>query len=207
MPNRLAFLKGLSKAKASGGAFDNFKDGKYRLVVKKMCFEDKLKETIFKCVFTVMNATKIPVQSVKTGEKLDIEPNRAGSDVDWVAVKLNEIDSIGPGNIRRLMMDLFNVREISDEEYFETLAEMTDYGSDGEPLKEPLDLAKGLVIDMETTRIETKKNKKEIVVCKWSNVLSRVEQGKQQTEEERIQMIGWLGQVAAQQAAATPAAA
>ncbi len=203
--NRMAFLKGLSKAKASGGAYDNFKDGKYRLVVKKMSFEDKLKETIFKVTFTVMNATKIPVQSVKTGEKLDIEPNRPGSDVDWVCTKLNELDSVGPGNIRRLMMDLFNVREISDDEYFETLSEMTDYDpATGEPLKVPLELAKGLVIDMETTRIETKKNKKEIAVCKWSFVASNVEKGKPQTEAERVAMIGWLAQVAAQQ---TPAAA
>ncbi len=207
MANKLAFLQGLSKAKPSGGAYDNFKDGKYRLCVKKMCFEDKLKETIFKCTFTVMSATKIAVQSAKTGEKLDIEPNRPGSDVDWVAVKLTEIDAPGPGNIRKLMMDLFNKREISNEEYFETLAEMTDYDEAGEPLKEPLELAKGLVIDMETTRIVTKTKKIEIVVCKWSFVPSAVEKGVQ-TEAERLAMVGWLNQVAAANAAATaPAAA
>lgn len=203
--NLLNFLTGLSKAKPSGGAWDSFRDGRYRLCVKKMVFEKKLKETIFKTTFTVVNSTKITVQSVKTGEKLDIEPNRPGSDVDWVATKLTEIDSPGPGNIRRLMMDLFNEREISDELYFETLAEMTDYGKDGNPLPVPLELAKGLLLDMETTRIETKKNKKEIVVCKWSHVPSAVEKGPQ-TEAERAAMIGWLNQVATQQAATQPQA-
>jgi len=195
--NRKALLTSLSKASASGGAFDNFRDGKYRLVVKSISFEDKLKETIFKVVFTVLNATKIPVQSVKTKEKLDIEPNRVGSDVDWVQVKLGEIDAPGPGNIRKFMMDLFNVPAIDDPTYYETLAEMTDYDSEGEPLEVPLELGKGLLIDMETVRIETKKNKKEIIVPRWSHVPS--------TEEHRLAMISWLGQVAVQ--AATQAAA
>jgi len=200
--NRKALLKSLSKAKASGGAFDNFKDGKYRLVVKAMLFEDKLKETIFKIIFTVMHAAKIPVQSVKTGEKLDIEPNRPGSDVDWVQVKLGEVDSPGPGNIRRFMMDLFNVREIDDELYYETLAEMTDLDEEGDPLEKKLELGKGLVIDMETVRIETKKNKKEIIVPRWSFVASTVKPGEPQTEEERQVMVKWLAQVTTMQQAA-----
>ena len=192
--NRKALLQKLSKAKASGGAWENFKDGKYRLVIKAMVLEDKRKETIFKVVFTVMNATKIPVQSVKTGEKLDIEPNRAGSDVDWVQTEIDgsNPEAMGPANIRRLMLDLFNKKEISDDEYYETLAEMCDLDSEGDPLTIPLGLAKGLVIDMETVRIETKKKKVEIVVPRWSHVA--------QTEAERLAMVGWLGQVAAQAA-------
>lgn len=192
--NRKALLQKLSKAKASGGAWENFKDGKYRLVVKAMALEDKRKETIFKTIFTVMNAIKIAVQSVKTGEKLDIEPNRAGSDVDWIQTEIDGSNSeaMGPANIRRFMMDLFNKKEISDDEYYETLAEMCDLDEEGDPLKVPLELAKGMVIDMETVRIVTKKNKVEIIVPKWSYV--------KQSEEERIQMIGWLNQVAAQTA-------
>ncbi len=207
--SRMGFLKDLAKAKPSGGAWDSFKDGAYELVVKSMGFEQKLKEVIFKVVFVVISSKKIPVQSVKTGEKLDVEPNRPGSSVDWVATKLTEPDSPGPGNIRKLMMDMFNKREISDEEYEETLSEMTDYecfDENGKQIKPLEELAKGLRINMETTRIETKKNKKEIVVCKWTHVPSKVVKG-QQTEEERMAMVGWLGQVASQQAAATPATA
>jgi hypothetical protein len=100
------------------------------------------------------------------------------------------------------MMDLFNVREIDDELYYETLAEMTDLDEEGDPLEKKLELGKGLMIDMETVRIETKKNKKEIIVPRWSFVASDMKPGEPQTEEERQVMIKWLAQVTTMQQAA-----
>lgn len=188
---RQALMKKLRAASASGVG-NNFKDGKYRLAVKKMSLEDGFKGSRFQVAFLVMAASKIPVQSVKTGDTLNIEPNPVGSSVDWLQM-LDDKDSPGPGNVRRLMLDLFNKKEIDDDEYIDTLAEMADIDADGEPLKKPLELAKGMVIDMETIRIETKTNKKEIVVCKWSHVA--------QSEDERVAVVTWMDQVAAAQAA------
>jgi hypothetical protein len=192
-PGRKALLKSLSKASMSGVG-NNFKDGKYRLAIKRMALEDGFKGTRFQVTFTVMNALKIAVQSKKTNEVLNIEPNPVFSDVDWMQTKLTEKDSAGPGNIRRFMCDLFDKKEISDEEYEETLAEMCDIDFEtGDPLAEPLSLARGMVIDMETIRIVTAKNKVEIIATKWSNV--------KQTEEERLKVCEWLDQVTLQQEA------
>ncbi len=188
---RKSLLKSLSKASASGVG-NNFKDGKYRLAIKKMALEDGFKGTRFQVTFTVMNSTKIAVQSKKTNEVLNVEPNPVGSDVDWMQVKLTDKDSAGPGNIRRLMLDLFGKKEITDEEYEETLAEMCDLDLEtGDPLDEPQELAKGMVIDMETVRIVTAKNKIEIVATKWSHV--------EQTEADQARVKKWLEDLAAQQ--------
>lgn len=193
---RKALLKKLSSAKASGVG-NNFKDGKYRLAFKKCMLEETSKGKLqFRAIFTVMSATKIPVQSKATGERLDVEPNRVGGDVDWLAVELDATDSPGPGNIRKLMQEAFNVPDISDDEYLETLHEMCDLDEEGDPLEVPKEPMRGKTIDMETVRIITKKNKIEIVVCNWCHV--------KQTEEEQAAVGAWLSQVAvvsAQQAA------
>jgi len=198
---RRALLKKLSEADASGVG-NNFKDGKYRLALKKVSLEEGFKGNRFQVVFTVMNAAKIRVVSPANPEgkppKLEetyldnVEPNPVGADVDWLQM-LDENDSPGPGNVRRLFMDLFNKKEISNDDYLETLAEMCDLDEEGELLKQPLNLAKGMVIDMETLRIITKKKKIEIVVCKWSHV--------EQTEEEKQQVVQWLDQVTTHQKA------
>jgi hypothetical protein len=166
---RKALMEKLATAKA-GGVGNNFKDGKYRLAVKKMGLEEGFKGTRFQSIFTVVNSIKIPVIELKTNKALDINPNPIGSDVDWLAMDLDKEDSAGPGNMRRLMMDLFDKRDLSDDEYMETLCEMSDLDIEGIPLAKPENAAKGLLIDMETVRIVTKKNKVEIVVPKWSHV-------------------------------------
>ncbi len=213
---RKAVLRKMSKAKASGVG-NNFRDGKYRLAIKKVMMETTSKEKEqFRVVFTVMNAIKIPIvrpPGPQYAEKLDIDPNFVGSDVDWLAVELDDSEQPGAGNVKKLQKELFNVPEISDDEYLETLYEMCDLEPEfldpptntienpkcGEPLETPKYPCFGMVIDMETQRIETKKNKKEIVVCKWSHV--------KQTEEEQKQIAAWIGQVAAATAQqAAPAA-
>jgi hypothetical protein len=159
-----------------------------------MGLEDGFKGMRFQCTFTIVNSQKIAVVELTTNKALDVTPNPVGSDVDWLAMDLDKEDSVGPGNVRRLIMDLFNKRELSDEEYMETLGEMCDFGPDGEPLENPENLAKGLLLDMETVRIVTKKNKKEIIVCKWSHVPD-------ESYDQRA-VATWIDSVAAQQQAA-----
>lgn len=166
---RKALMEKLSKAKA-GGVGNNFKDGKYRLAVKKMGLEDGFKGTRFQTTFVVAASRKVPVICLKENKALDVDPNPVGSDVDWMAMDLDKTDSAGPGNVRRLICDLFDKRDLSDEEYIETLAEMCDLDENGDALAAPLHASKGMLIDMETVRIITKTNKVEIVVPKWSHV-------------------------------------
>jgi hypothetical protein len=190
---RKAIMDKLAKARPSGVG-NNFKDGKYRLAVKKMGLEDGFKGMRFQCTFTIVNSQKIAVVELTTNKALDVTPNPVGSDVDWLAMDLDKEDSVGPGNVRRLIMDLFNKRELSDDEYMETLGEMCDFGPDGEPLENPENAAKGLLLDMETVRIVTKKNKKEIIVCKWSHVPDE--------SYDQKAVATWIDSVAAQQQAA-----
>lgn len=201
---RKAILRKMSKAKASGVG-NNFRDGKYRLAVKKMMMETTSKDKEqFRVIFTVMNAIKIPIvrpPGPQYAEKLDIEPNFVGSDVDWLAVNLDDSEQPGAGNVKKLQKEMFNVPEIDDDTYLETLYEMCDLEPEfledgvtenpkgGEPLEMPQNPCVGRVIDMETQRIETKKNKKEIVVTKWSHV--------KQTDAEIKVVALWLTQVAA----------
>lgn len=195
---RKALMAKLASARA-GGVGNNFKDGKYRLAVKKMGLEDGFRGTRFQAVFTVASAQKIAVLEILTGKTLDITPNPVGSDVDWLAMDLDKEDSAGPGNVRRLIMDLFDKKEVTDEEYIETLAEMCDLDDEGNALPEPKHLAKGMLIDMETVRVVTKKNKKEIVVCKWSHVPDG------SYNQEAI--AAWIDSVAIQQQSAAQALA
>ena len=210
--SRAGLLKKLKGAK-EGGVGNNFRDGRYRLVVRQLQLLRGFKGQRFQATLVPMTATKIPVQSVKTGEKLDIEPNPIGSDVDWLCTKLDEDDSVGPGNLRKFIRSLCtSLKEISDDDFAETLAEVCDLcmGTDaaqcvcedkaehGAPTKVALEPAKGMMIDMETVRIETSKNKKEIVVCNWTHV--------EQTEEERQENIKWLAALTTAQAAMKKAA-
>jgi hypothetical protein len=194
-PKRAALMQKLAKARASGVG-NNFKDGKYRLAIKKMGFQDGFKGDRYQVEFVVMNAQKLAgLRSVKTGEPLDITPNAVGSTVDWMAVKLDDPESPGPGNVKKLILTLENDDNMPDEEYLDMLAYVSDVDEGGDPLP-PADCtepARGMVIDMETVRIETKKNKKEIVVCKWSHV--------PETEYDQKAVIAWMNSIAAYNAA------
>lgn len=199
---RAALLKRMSKASESGVG-NNFKDGRYRVAVKRMQLLNGFKGSRFQATFVVVNSIKIPVQSIKTGEKLDIEPNPIGSEVDWLQM-LDKDDSVGPGKVRNLLREMFGLKEISDEDYEETLAEVCDLCVGEDPsrcvckskeehcdvLKDPANEVRGMIIDMETVRIETQKNKKEIVVTNWTYA--------EQTDEAKAAMIGWLDALNAQ---------
>ena len=176
---RKALLKKLAAAK-SAGVGNKVRDGKYRWAVKKMAVESGHKGNRFQMELVVMKAAKIRVVSPANPPKKmeetypDVEPDSVGSTIDWLQM-LDKKDSPGPGNVRRMIEDLFGKKE-DDDAYFETLAEVCDLDEDGEPLDEPLNLVKGMVIEGETLRIITKENKVEITVIKWSHV--------EQTEEE-----------------------
>jgi hypothetical protein len=206
---RKALMAKLKTARASGVG-NNFKDGKYRLAVKKATLEDGFKGTRFQVTFVVVASQKIPVIELLTNKALDVMPNPVGSDVDWLAMDLDKEDSAGPGNVRRLIMDLFNKSSLSDDEYIGTLAELADLDEDGVPLENPTNDCKGLLLDMETVRIVTKKNKKEIVVCKWSHVpFESYDQGQyaQWIDTVAVQAQAHAAQLASQAQAQLPAGA
>lgn len=202
---RAELLKGMGKAKKFGGG-NNFRDGRYKLAVKEVTMEDKRSGCFFIAKFVVMEAVKVPVMGIKAEKALDIEPNPVGSTVDWLQ-QVGVEDHPGDGNIKDFICKLFGVdmpAEGDDEaegEYLDTLQELCDLDEYGESLKaaDRKQPGRGMTISMETRRIETKKNKKEIVVQEWTNV--------SQTEEEKAAVIGWLDQVAkAADAAKTKAA-
>lgn len=189
--NRKALMRRLVSAQESGVG-NNFKDGRYRLAISSTSLLDGFKGSRFQAEFVPMQSIKIPVVSEKTGEKLDITPNPVGSKVDWLQM-LDDKDSPGPGNVRRLLAELENKKGINDEEYAELLQAACDVDEDGEPVKTPAYVTRGMVIDMETLRIITAKNKKEIVVQKWTYV--------EQSDEEKAAVIEWLGKLSSMGAA------
>lgn len=197
-------MQRLAKARPSGTG-NNFRDGKYRLACKKMGLEDGFKGTRFQATWTIVQSVKIPViglggkgpSALEKGKTFDITPNPVGSDVDWLAMDLDKDDQPGAGNVRRLIMDLFNQKELSDDLYIETLAEMCDIDEDGNALPQPLNLAKGKLLDMETVRKVTVKNGMEIVTCKWSHV--------PEDSYDQNAVSKWIDDIASQMAAAQAA--
>ncbi len=186
---RANLLQRLKRAKMSGTG-NNFRDGRYRVCVKSMGFKDGFKGTRYQAEFVVVNAQKVDVVSLKTGQKLDIMPNPIGSTVDWLAVDLDKDDQPGQGNLRRLVLELVGHTDATDDDYMDTLAELSDLDAEGESLKpeDRVEPAKGMCIDVETVRIETKKNKKEIVVTKFIHV--------PESQYDQAAMIKWMEQVA-----------
>lgn len=188
--NRKALLEKLAKAKA-GGVGNNVRDGKYRWAIREMEMLSGHKGNRFQMGLVVMNSAKIQVVSpANPPGKMedtypDVEPDPVGRNVDWLQM-LDKEDAPGPSNVRSMIETLFNKKE-DDESYFETLAEVCDLDSDGEPLKEPLNLVKGMVIEGETKRIITKTNKKEITVIMWTHV--------EQTPEEQEEVAAWIDAV------------
>jgi hypothetical protein len=202
---RASLMQKLKKASMSG-AGNNIRDGKYRAVVKHMGFKTGFKGTRYQIEFIIVNSQKVSVVSPKTNLALDIEPNSIGSSVDWLCVKLDKDDEPGAGNLKKFVLELVGATEASEEDYLSTLADLSDCDEDGDPLPEAerTEPGKGMCIDIETVRIETVKNKKEIVICKFSHV--------PETQYNQAAMIQWMDQVAMfnaaqQQQAKLPAAA
>lgn len=173
--SRKELMEKLSKAPANGVG-NNVRDGKYRFAIKKMGFIDGVKGTRFQTTLTVVNSQPIASVWLKTekghteGTPVNGIPNPVGSDVDYLCVKLKETKSVGPGNIRRLILELFGKQDLPDDEYWETLQEATDTDEEGNNLAIPLNPSKGMLLDGETVRTVTSENKVEIITMKWSHV-------------------------------------
>lgn len=197
---RKELMQKLAAAPANGVG-NNIRDGKYRFAIKKMGFIDGVKGTRHQTTLTVVNAAKVDSVFMKTekghkeGELVNATPNPVGSDVDYLCVKLNEMKSVGPGNIRRLLLDLFGKSDLPDAEYYETLQEATDTDSEGNNLPNPKNPTKGMLIDAETVRIVTAEKQVEIITVKWSHV-------KPESYDQNA-YANWIDSVAA--AAAAPA--
>jgi hypothetical protein len=199
---RASLLQKLKRAKMTGTG-NNFRDGKYRACVKSMGFKDGHKGTRYQIEFVIMSSQKVAVVSPKTGQALDITPNSVGSTADWLCVKLDKDDEPGQGNLKRCVLELVGAPEATDDDYMSTLAELSDLDDNGDPLppekrQEP---GKGMCIDVETVRIETVRNKKEIVILKFTHV--------PETQYDQAAMIKWMDQIAMfndQQQAQLPAA-
>lgn len=173
--DRAAILKKVAAAQVSGGG-NNIRDGRGQLVVKRIALESGYNGSRFVVEFAVVSSAKVPVQSEKTGESLDVEPNPPGSDVSWVQM-LDKHESAF-GNIKGFVLSLFGEEDASEAELLETLEEVT-----GDP-----GACAGRVIGYETYRRITKGKGMEIVLVRWQHV--------EQTQADIDAMKGWLTQLA-----------
>ena len=176
---REEILKKIAEANVSSGG-NNLRDGKGQLVLQKFELTTGFngERAVFEFV-VVSSQKKNDVVSVKTGEKLDIEPNAPGSTVSIVNM-LGKHDSAF-GNTKGIVLALWGEAETSNEELLAVMQMMLDSGA-----------GVGRVINYDTYRKETKENKVEIVLPKWFSV--------EQTDERVEQMKAWLAQVTAAQA-------
>jgi hypothetical protein len=157
-----AIFKKVAKAKATAGG-NYIRDGKGRLILDKMKVDySDTNGHVFIAEFVVESSTKVPVTSLKTGEKLDIEPNPPGSTCSIVH-KLDK-QLAAAGNMKAFVLTLlgYDESQVSDTEFAETLEE-----SCPEQGETPL---RGMAIDYETFRRVTKEKKEEIVLPKWTHV-------------------------------------
>lgn len=168
---RKALLKKIAEASVSGGG-NNIRDGRGRLIIKRLALESGFKGQRFVAEFTVQNSQKMAVSSQKTGEKLDIEPNGPMTDVSWVQLFDEHPNAVG--NVKGFILALYGeTAEPSIDEFMQVLDEVTGKNT-----------AQGMAIDFETYRKVTKKSGVEIVVPKWFTV--------QQSDTDIAQAKAWL---------------
>lgn len=183
--DRSALLKKIAESSASGGG-NNLRDGRGRLVVKKLSLDDGFKGARFVTEAVVIASSKIPVTELKTGKTLDITPNEVGSDLSIVHM-LDKHESAF-GNVKGFVLELFGEQDDSTNttEFYDTLKELTEENA-----------AHGMVIDYSTYRKITSVNKVEIVLAKWSRV--------EQTPADIKRMREWLVSLTLAQQAANAA--
>jgi len=154
--DRRAILRKAAKATVSGTGV-NFSDGRGRLVVKRLAFEDGFEGVRFVADFVVLASQKIPIVSLKTGQPLDIAPNPAGTEVNYVLM-LDKHES-AYGNMKNLFLSLYGEAECSEDEFVDAADEATEKNT-----------ARGLLLDYSTIRKVTKEKKVEITIPKWATV-------------------------------------
>lgn len=187
LSERAKLLKRISEADVSGGG-NKIRDGAGRLAVKRLTLENKFKGNVFIAEFVVISSRKIPVialQSkgdIKEGQALDIEPNPPGSECSWVQNFSKHETAFGA--VKGFVLNLYNELDASNDDIFATLDEITSEKNS----------AAGLIVDYETWRKVTDKNKIEMVIPKWSPV--------EEALAQQAQVQQWIANLAAQQAAA-----
>lgn len=154
--SRRAVLEKIAKSSVSGVG-NNLRDSRGRFVVKRLALEEGFNGTRFVADFIVASCSKIPVTSIKTGQKLDIEPHVVGEEVNMVWM-LDKHES-AMGNIKDLVLKLFGEIEVDPGELVESLEAVTENNA-----------ALGMVIDYSTVRKVTKEKQVEIVLPKWETV-------------------------------------
>lgn len=183
--DRAEILKKVSQSTVSAGG-NNLRDGRYRLALRRFELTEGFKgsRTVFE--FVVVSASKQLVVELKTGKKLDIEPNPVGSDVSLVNM-LDKHESAF-GNTKAAIMGLAGVTEMDEATVLETMNDMLENGA-----------AVGRVVDVATYRKETQANKKEITLPKFYPV--------EQTDEDVERMKKWFSDLDAANEAQASAAA
>ena len=158
---------------SSGG--NNLRDGSGRLALRK--FEVTKGFNGLRAVFefiVVSSKKKEGLVSLKTGQKLDIEPNLTGSDVSIINM-LSKHESAW-GNVKAVILGLFNEPDASKDDIKAAMRGMRD-GVDGI----------GRVVDYDTYRKVTQEKGVEITLPKWYGV--------DQSDEDIARMREWIATV------------
>lgn len=158
--SRSEIIAKVAKSNASAGGGNNLRDGRGRLVVKRLSFDNGFNGDRFSSEFIVFGSNKIAVTELKTGKALDIEPNAIGTDVS--VVQMLDKHENAWGNVKGFVLALFGVdgSTVTEKDLADTLDEITSSEN----------AAAGMVIDFDTYRKVTKKNSVEIVIPRWYRV-------------------------------------
>lgn len=162
MDRALFNLVGTSKATGGG---NRIVDGKGRLIVSKIRCQQKTNGPFFIAEFVVESSAKVPVVSLLSGQKLDIEPNLPGSTCSAVIPMNDPNVKSGPGNIKALVLALLGYSEAEVDAKPGSLADaLAKLDSKEQP-------GRGMLLDYETYRKLTKKApQKEMTLVKWTHV-------------------------------------
>lgn len=171
---REEILNKIATASVTSGG-NNLRDGSGRAALRKFELTDGFKGTRAVFEFIVVSSRKKQVTELKTGKQIEVEPNLPGS--DFSVVNMLDKHASAFGNVKAIVLALFNEPTASDADITETLQAMLD-GNVGI----------GRVIDFDTYRRVTDVNKVEIVLPKWFGV--------DQTEEDIAKTKLWLESLA-----------
>lgn len=140
------------------------RDGRGRLIIKKLLFEKKTNGRQLTCEFVVESSHKVAVVSPLSGASLDVEPNSPGSECSSIIPLDNPKVKSGPGNAKAVLLALLG---LTDEQYKAMdpdkrktiVTNMTEGGR-----------AIGMVLDYATYRKLDKAKTKDLVLASYSHV-------------------------------------
>jgi hypothetical protein len=160
MDRALFDLIGSAKSTAGG---NYIRDGKGRLIVDRIALENKTGGAFFIAEFVVESSEKVPVTSLLTNTKLEIEPNGPGTSCSVVTPINNPKIKSGPGNAKAFVLSLLGYTEdqVSTEQFREVMGQIIGK-------EQP---ARGMAVDYETYRKLTRGEPvRELVLTRWTSV-------------------------------------